>query len=163
MTTRRKPYPTTSRTAAYKVRERELNRPLLLKLARYIERHPERYDQTQWYSDAELERAGCGQEEEAAIQYIHKPTTVCGTVACVAGHAVVQSGAPLIKVEDAWGSAALEWALTAQYKLGLDEDLAEWLFDGDRRQETMPQILRAIANGETNIEDLRGIEYPGEI
>lgn len=160
--TTRKPYPTTSKTAAYKVRTRGLNKPLLLKLARHIERHPEQYDQGKWYADKSLEEAQLGAEEVGAELHVHKPKAVCGTVACVAGHTVVQSGTPLIKLRQrSWGTTyeSLDWSLTAQYTLGLSEELATWLFSADRSEESMPTVLRAIANGQTDTHVLRVIEY----
>jgi len=160
--TARKPYPTTSKTAAHKARARELNKPLLRKLARHIEKHPEQYDQGHWYLDKSLLDADVDQEALEALNHIHKPKTECGTVACVAGHAVVQSGSPLIKLKyRSFGSdyETLNWSLTAQYALGLNEELALWLFDAVRNEETMPTVLRAIAKGETDLDVLRDIEY----
>lgn len=116
-----------------------MNTELLRKIADQIERHPETYDQTKW---------------------------VCGTSACIAGHAALLTGWKPATVEemDACPEACLSGQLfitkggtvaathdVARAALGLEYEDADTLFGGDWAPPvgvSVPEQLRRYADGE---------------
>ena len=71
----------------------ELSRKRLRKLADYIERHPDFYDQDQWGSALlPTYRPTNGQLFELARKVKERDEPMCGTAACLAGHAAALAG-----------------------------------------------------------------------
>lgn len=128
----------------------ERNAELLRKVADKIAAFPELYDQ------------GCWAEEDA-----------CGTTACIAGHALLESGKYRERVDD-WGSVfffnkegvAVPPAEEAEALLGLSKGEATRLFSMGWQptgegllSERVQKALYAIANG-ADIEDVSvGVEW----
>jgi len=127
-----------------------LNRALLLKVADYIERHPDKYDQSAWMGVPV--KAGdrtlismAGYDPKTA-----KEAVSCDTVGCVAGWAVFLTDRAqyreLFELED---DGYLSWLTAGRAALGLSEVASLWLFASYRKDdvEDMPATLRAIAAG----------------
>jgi hypothetical protein len=146
--------------------EQGVNIRLLWKVERQIRRHPEQYDQHHWVQHPSLpESYGDGPTAPEMIDPLVKPGNgpVCGTQACVAGHAVMISHrwhdfiAPW---DDDDTRPTVNWQLGGETVLGLNHDLAVVLFSGERKAQVMPDLLRAIRLGEVrDYADLHATEH----
>lgn len=127
-----------------------VNSRLLRKVADAIEEHPERYDQKTW-----LARQWHRLDHLGDVLAVRRGKFECGATGCIAGHAVVLSRMDPTPYE---GPEGLNWRQAGEHALGIPRYLSTWLFDGSRRRRTMPQVLRAIADGERDLTALRKIE-----
>lgn len=147
-----------------------INEQLFRDIAEAIENRPERYKQGFWLAmpeepaDPYSYQRYNDLEEVPSVEKVRKGQFNCGAVGCVAGHAVVLSGIPLTDhvfdvPEGSFYFGKVDIADAGQAALGISGYLAEWLFDGQRYEPSMPAVLRAIADGETDLDSLERIEF----
>lgn len=159
-----------------------VNVRLLAKVRRRIIEHPENYNQGQWFQSAAtlddpLSQRGYVTNPDAVLATKHFTGPECGTKACVAGHALVASrrlrhyivrpgdenwtgGSPDFYSRGGFDPSTVsdvDWQRGGAEVLGIG-DLADWLFDSERVERAMPDVLQAIIDGERDREVLRCIE-----
>lgn len=112
------------------------NTELLRKELQYITDHPEAWVQETWLDP--------------------DPNSGCGSVGCLAGNAAVHAGRAILKRDEdgEWyepdhpSGCFLE--LGAEL-FGINEDEAEWLFEGDNSLQELWEIASDITNGEIEV------------
>ncbi len=102
------------------------NVELLEKTLKYIEEHPEEWDQAEWF---------------------------CGTVACFAGHVVGLARCDELQGVGSYPGSVI--AREAQNLLEINDDAAEFLFEAGHGLEDLKNIVTAmISPDQTDLEDM---------
>lgn len=107
-------------------------------VADILEQHPERHQQWVWFADDRwVEDPTGGMDSiEATVADVAR-TGDCGTVACVAGWAIA---AGPVDIVEPWGVTG-----PAAEALGLQPDLASYVFGGMRERPELIRLLRWAA------------------
>lgn len=125
-----------------------MNRELMLKVADVIEKHPEKYEQRYWLRDTSFAVGPLPNLTKADYSR-------CGTVCCIAGHAVMQGivAGTRPEIPDMYkpGSGFFDWTEEAAKDLGISEEVADILFAADLEPSIpVPELLRKLADADTD-------------
>lgn len=134
-----------------------MNRELMLKVADVIEEYPEKYDQGCWIGNKAGDYYGPSPKPTKADY--HR----CGTVCCIAGHAVMQgilAGTRPEMPKYYWRSELyFNWQEEAAKDLGISDGIAGRLFDADFEPTIpVPEFLRKLADADTEERQLKILE-----
>ncbi|MYE06353.1 MAG: hypothetical protein F4Y04_03885 [Chloroflexi bacterium] len=131
---------------------REIRREIAGETLRRITEHPETHDQNQWLRQGHDH----GLQDLYRVDDVHDFGTdatrwaACGTVACVAGHAV----AAALQRADVHVSPADEISDAAAELLGLAVQERRYLFATDRTLPEISDALRGLSRGEYVIDHI---------
>lgn len=126
-----------------------MNTELIEKVERRIREKPEAYNQSFYF---DLHRFDL--PEVARAEGAEEGGWVCGATACVAGHAVMLSG----RVQEFTNAdGEVDWEGGGEEVLGIDHEVAQWLFDSERFEATMLDVLFALRHG-ASLGTLQSIE-----
>lgn len=134
-----------------------LNSALLIAVADQIESKPESHNQGLWLK-GRTERLGEVEACTVADMFVYGIENSCGTTGCVAGWAAVLDPTPRFLKREHDGEDISVYAARAlfgeaYYDDDVDDDdhqaplFSRWLFDGSRRKDAMPAVLRYLAAG----------------
>lgn len=128
-----------------------MNKELILKVADYIEAHPDKHDQYTWagqYVGEEVDGDFVEYAEEYVPNDIAAKPIKCDTRCCIAGWAVhlatpkeAEAVAKTFEIGD-----YCSWTTWGQRLLGLDDDITSDLFDANYKPKGgVPNALRHLA------------------